>query len=156
MARSVEPYQPARPPQRIDENTAIEKAEKHVRRSLKGYLRNIEKLGKGLLIVGPAPKGKPSRELILRDPETGTEESLGYGLEVFQTLPNLKALQYLADRAMGRPAQSMAITGDGGGPLEVVPWRPMTEAEAEAMREKAREHAEPDYIDGEGFVIGED
>ena len=141
----ITPFQHQRPAQRITEDTAIEKAETHVRKRLRGYLRKIEELAKGIRIVGTTPKGHVPRELILRDPESGDEQSLGFGLVVYQTEPNLKALQYLSDRAMGRPPQRMELTGDGGGPMEhIIPWRPMTQEEANQVEQ---------VFDVEGEVI---
>ena len=145
MAKAdIVPFQHQRPAQRINESTAIEKAETHVRKRLRGYLRKIEELAKGVLLVGQTPKGHAPRELILRDPETGEEENLGF-LVVYKTAPSLKALQYLSDRAMGKPPQRMELTGDGGGPMEIMPWRPMTEAEAAEMEQ---------VFDVEGEVVG--
>mgnify|MGYP001613334974 FL=1 len=45
-------------------------------------------------------------------------------MTLYTTAPNLAALQYLSDRAMGKVPQRYEITGDEGGPVEVVPWMP--------------------------------
>ena len=140
MPKTLVPYEERRPPQRISNKAAIEKAETHVRKwgNLKKHLKKIEELAQGVYLVAPQRKGG-WLELILRDPETGKEELLGTGLTVYQTEPSLQANQYLVDRALGRTPQRYEITGDEGGPVEVVPWLPEIEPPV-------------DYI--EGKVIG--
>ena len=140
MTRSVVPYEERRPPQRISNKEAIEKAESHVRKwgNLKKHLKKIEELAMGVYMVTPTRKGGPS-DLILRDTETGKEELLGRDLTIYKVGPNLLANQYLVDRALGKTPQRYEITGDDGGPVEVVPWLPAIEAPV-------------DYIEGE--VIG--
>jgi hypothetical protein len=75
------------------------------------------------LLTEPS-RTKANTELIVRNTETGEERVLGTNLTVYQTSPSLTALQYLADRAMGKTPTRLEVTGDSGGPVEVVPWLP--------------------------------
>ena len=126
MSEPVEviPYEEVRPPKRLTEKQAVTKAETRVRRSLARHIRKLEELAKGVYIVEPTRKGHKPKVLILRDSESGEEEVLGFGLEVYKTLPSREALQYLIDRGMGRPPQRQELTGAEGTPITVIPWMP--------------------------------
>jgi hypothetical protein len=110
-------------PERISKRSAVEKAETHLRRGLHRSLRGIEALAKGILLTEPS-RTKANTELIVRNTETGEERVLGTNLTVYQTSPSLTALQYLADRAMGKTPTRLEVTGEGGGGIAVVPWLP--------------------------------
>ena len=74
--------------------------------------------------MGPVPRGQKPQYLILRDPESGHEEVLGFGMVVYKTPPNLTALQYLVDRGMGKVPTRLEVTGEDGGAISIIPWRP--------------------------------
>ena len=114
-----------RAPRRVTSKMAVEKAEAHVRRRLKKYIVGLEDLAKGVVIAEPSRRGA-GYQVVLRDEEDGTERVVGRNLTLYTTPPNLAALQYLSDRAMGKVPQRYEITGDEGGPVEVVPWMPPT------------------------------
>ena len=138
MPAQVEPVTNNRPPRLVDRRTAIEKAEGWARKQLQGNLRRLVELARGVYAVGPAPKGQRPRYLVLRDPESGHEEVIGFGIVVYKTVPNLAALQYLVDRGMGKVPTRVEITGADEGPVQFMPWRPELVAAVEV-----------DYIEGE-------
>ena len=123
----IEPVAATRPPRLIDRRGAIEKAEGWARRRLQSNLRKLFELAAGVLAVAPAPRGQKPRHLILRDPESGDEEVIGFGLVVYKTPPNLAALQYLVDRGMGKVPTRLEVTGEDGGAISIIPWRPALE-----------------------------
>ena len=132
MPKTLVPYEEKRPPQRISNKEAIEKAETHVRKwgNLKRHLKKIEELAMGVYMVAPQRKGGPS-QLILRDSDTGKEELLGEGLTIYQTEPSLQANQYLIDRALGKTPQRYEIETEVGGAVSIIPWLPEIEAPTE-------------------------
>ena len=123
----VEAVPPTRPPRVIDRRGAIEKAEGWARNRLSGNLKKLLELAAGVYIVAPVPKGQKPEYLILRNPETGHEEVLGFGLVVYRTPPSLAALQYLVDRGMGKVPTRLEVTGEDGGAISIIPWRPALE-----------------------------
>lgn len=66
------------------------------------------------------------------NPKTGEED-------VYRTLPDRQALIYLVNRGLGTPPQRYEITGDEGGPLEIVPWMPSEVIEGEIVKEEENE-----------------
>ena len=150
----VEAVPPTRPPRVIDRRGAIEKAEGWARNRLSGNLKKLLELAAGVYIVAPVPKGQKPEYLILRNPETGHEEVLGFGLVVYRTPPNLAALQYLVDRGMGKTPTRVEITGEDGGAISVIPWRPaLEEADVAGYIEgEVRDASEEE--DGEGDATG--
>ena len=125
MTREIVPVVEPRAPRRVTSKMAVEKAEAHVRRRLKKYIVGLEDLAHGVTMAEPSRRGA-GYQVILRDEEDGTERVVGRNLTLYTTPPNLAALQYLSDRAMGKVPQRYEITGDEGGPVEVVPWMPPT------------------------------
>lgn len=121
-SRTIEAYKPGKPPKAVTESNALEKAEKRTRRSLIRHISKMEELAKGVYVVGPTHKGKSPRQIIARDLETGEEELIGYGIEVYQTTPSRQALEYLIDRGMGKVPSKQEITGPEGGALQIIPW----------------------------------
>mgnify|MGYP001566569089 CR=1 FL=1 len=117
-----------RPPQVVNKTSAIARADAWTRRRLQRNLAKLMELAEGVLVAAPAPKGEKPRQLILRDLETGKEEVVGIGLVVYRQQPSLVALQYLVDRGMGKVPSRLEITGNEGGPVAVIPWRPALEA----------------------------
>lgn len=57
------------------------------------------------------------------NPETGDVEQKVYVIE-----PDYKALAFLIENVMGKVPQRVEMTGDGGGPIKVIPWMTMAEA----------------------------
>ena len=67
-------------------------------------------------------------------------------LKVYTTAPDRAALEYLIERGLGKVPQRHEITGEAGGPLEILPWAPDSFLETQ----------QKDYIDAEAKVIGEE
>ena len=128
MVKHSEAGPTARPPQVGNKTGAIARADAWTRRRLQRNLAKLMELAEGVLVAATAPKGEKPRQLILRDLETGKEEVVGFGLVVYRQPPNLTALQYLVDRGMGKVPSRLEITGNEGGPVAVIPWRPALEA----------------------------
>ena len=123
MAREIVAVPEIRAPRRVTSRVAVEKAEAHVRRNLKKYLKKLEELAQGVVIAEPSKK-LGDFEVVVRYPQTGQETVVGQNLTLYTTAPSLPALQYLSDRAMGKTPQRYEITGDEGGAIEVIPWLP--------------------------------
>lgn len=51
--------------------------------------------------------------------------------KIYTTDPDFKALAFLIENVIGKVPQRLEMTGDGGGPIRVIPW--MTTAEATRM-----------------------
>jgi hypothetical protein len=139
-SRDVIPYTPGYPPRVIDEKEAISKAEARTRRRLPRYIKKLEELGAGIYLVEPKRSGSLDTELILRSSD-GTERVLGQNVAVYSTPPDLKALAYLVDRAMGKSPQRYEITGKEGGALTIMPWASVPKEDPE------------DTIEGESIEI---
>lgn len=86
----------------IDRAAAVDKAEMYVLRNLPKYLKKIQELAMGIAVV--------------KDTKAGPK--------VYMEAPNLQALTYLADRGLGKIPQRHELTGEGGGPVTVLPWAP--------------------------------
>jgi len=95
---------PKRKPRReISQATAVKKAELYVSRKLPKYIKKLEELAMGIMMV------KTDRE--------GNENVYAVG-------PDRAALEYLVDRGMGRAPQRFEIqAGDGGNQLPPA-WAP--------------------------------
>ncbi len=90
-------------PKRIRHKQAIEKAEMYAARNLPKYLKLLEGLARGVLVVEENKKGEE---------------------EVYRTIPDRQALQYLTDRGMGKPVNKTEITGEDGTPIVITPYVP--------------------------------
>ncbi len=86
----------------IDRAEAVEKAEMYVLKNLPKYLRKIQELAMGVMVA--------------KDTKLGPK--------IYAEPPNLQALTYLADRGLGKIPQRHELTGEGGGPVTVLPWAP--------------------------------
>ena len=135
MSKEVVIVPDVRPPRRVTNKAAVDKAEAYVRRNLARYLKRLEGLAHGIVMAAPSRRASESYDVILRIKETGEERVVGSNLILYTTPPNLQALQYLSDRAMGKAPQRYEITGEEGGAIEIIPWLPA-----------------PNYIEGE--IIG--
>ena len=104
----------------IDRATAIDKAEMYIYRNLPKYFKKLHELAMGIAVV--------------KDTKAGPK--------VYMEPPNLQALIYLADRGLGKIPQRHEITGQEGGPVEVIPWAPVGmifEGEAEEVSIESEE-----------------
>ncbi len=86
----------------IDRATAVDKAEMYVLRNLPRYLKKIQELAMGIQIA----------------------KETKLGPKIYAEPPSLPALTYLADRGLGKIPQRHELTGEGGGPVTVLPWAP--------------------------------
>jgi hypothetical protein len=43
---------------------------------------------------------------------------------IYQQIPDRQALEFLIEHGLGKVPQRQELTGEGGGPLEIVPWLP--------------------------------
>lgn len=124
MGKEIIPYQKGTPPRVINEKEAIGKAEARTRKRLLKYIKKLEELAAGVYMVEPKRTMGADTELVMRDTESGEERVIGQNLVVYKLQPDLKALAYLIDRAMGKAPQRYEITGEEGGPVQVIPWMP--------------------------------
>lgn len=85
----------------------IEKAELRAARNLPKYIATLERLALGIWVEET-------------DPESGER------LYIYQQKPDRAALALLIDRGMGKVPGRLEITGDGGGPVNILPWLPST------------------------------
>ena len=136
------PFIEQRPPRRITDASAIERAETRLKRRLHYHVKKLEELAKGVVVAEPARR--KGYDVILRDPTDGSERLVGQNLTLYSTPPNLQALQYLTERAMGKVPSQLEVTGDAGGPLEVIPWMPAAVAQLE------------EYIEGDAKLLEEE
>lgn len=86
---------------RIRRKDAIERAEMFTARHLPRYLKRLEELAHGIEMAE-----------VRGDGET----------VVYAVSPDRQALQYLIERGMGKVPQRVELTGDEGGPMEILPW----------------------------------
>lgn len=126
--RTIEPLIPVAPPRLITKADALARSEKKLRSSLKTNIARLQELADGLYLVGPTPKGEVGKYLVLRDSD-GNEDVLGFGIVVYRVPPSREALTYLIDRALGKPPSRVEVAGDGGGPVQIIPWRPLESAD---------------------------
>ena len=125
---------------RIRRKDAIERAEMFTARHLPKYLNTLEALAFGVQVA-----------------EVIKGESV-----VYLTPPDRAALQYLVERGMGKVASKIELTGEEGGPVEILPWAAagaLTEVEdievleGEVLNGTQREEALPKGIQ-EGIEEG--
>ena len=90
-------------PKRIRHKQAIEKAEMYAARTLPKYIKLLEGLARGVLVVMTNKKGDE---------------------EVYRIPPDRQALQYLMDRGMGKTVNKTEITGEDGAAIVVTPYIP--------------------------------
>ena len=106
--------------QQIDRMAAIDKAEMYIVRKLPRYLKKLHELAIGITAVRNTKDGQ----------------------QVYEIPPDRIALEYLVDRGLGRTPQRHEVTGQAGGPLEVLPWMPagmLKQPEMEAIEGHATE-----------------
>lgn len=97
---------------RLTPKEALSRAEERLARDVLRRIQAMERLAEGVWV----------------------EETLdGERRIVYRKPPDRLALQYLIDRAMGRPPQSYEVTGEGGGPIEFLPWLPSTAQQPEVI-----------------------
>jgi hypothetical protein len=71
-------------------------------------------------------------------------------VRVYQMAPDRLALQFLIENVIGKTPQRLELTGKGGGPMEVVPWAPLTQMEAAGLLPEGGQ-----VVEGVYSVIGE-
>lgn len=69
---------------------------------------------------------------------------------VYQMGPDRLALQFLIENVIGKTPQRLELTGKGGGPMEVIPWAPLTQMEAAGLLPEGGQ-----VVEGVYSVIGE-
>ena len=119
----------------IDRAEAMEKAEMFVVRNLPKYLKKMHELALGGFYVQKTDqKGN---------------------LKVYTALPDRAAIEYLIERGLGKIPQRHEITGEGGGPLEVLPWAPASllnqgfiDGEAKDVSEESEDEEAEDGAEG--------
>lgn len=89
-------------PKRIRHKQAIEKAEMYAARNLPKYLKLLEGLARGVLMVGKTKDGE----------------------EIYRVAPDRQAIQFLVERGAGKAATKLEITGEDGAPIVVTPYIP--------------------------------
>ncbi len=87
---------------KVSQHEAIRRAELYVTQKLPKYLKKLEELANGIVVMKPNKRGVPV---------------------VYSVPPDRQALEYLVDRGMGKPPQRFEFTGEGG-PKEPIPWAP--------------------------------
>lgn len=88
-----------RPPKADKFAGAIAKAEGRIAKNLVRYIENMEALADGVWVEEIDKEG---------------------GRIVYQRPPDRQANEYLLNRIMGKPTERQEISGEGGGPLQVV------------------------------------
>lgn len=48
---------------------------------------------------------------------------------IYQNGPDRQALQFLIENVIGKTPQRIEMTGKQGGPMEIIPWMPLTQME---------------------------
>ena len=86
----------------IDRAAAMEKAELYIVKRLPQYLRKIHALAMGVFAV------KETKD----------------GPKIYAVPPDRTALEYLVNRGLGSIPQRHEVTGQAGGPMEILPWMP--------------------------------
>jgi len=92
----------ARVVKKITRQEAMERAEMYVARNLPKYLKKLHELAMGIALV----------------------KETKLGPKVYVEAPDRQALQYLIDRGLGKLPERVELTGEEGGPVEVLPWAP--------------------------------
>ena len=90
-------------PKAITQREAVEKAEMWVAKKLPKYLKKLQELAMGVVVVEIDKGGKK---------------------RIYTKAPDRAALEYLLDRGMGKAPQRLEMTGGGGGPMEFIAWAP--------------------------------
>lgn len=112
---------------RLTPKEALERAEERVAKQLLKRIATMERLAEGIWF-----------EEVLPD---------GVKRVVYKKAPDRVAVQYLIDRGMGKPPQAYEVTGDGGGPIEFMPWLPsatVAKKEIIDVPERSREVPAPE------------
>lgn len=52
---------------------------------------------------------------------------------IYQAQPDRQALQFLIENVIGKTPQRVEMTGKDGGPMEVIPWAPVSGLEAAGL-----------------------
>ena len=86
----------------ISRAEAMEKAELYIVKRLPQYLRKIHALAMGVLL------SKETKD----------------GPKIYMVPPDRTALEYLVNRGLGSLPQRHEVTGQAGGPMEILPWMP--------------------------------
>ena len=89
-------------PKRVTQREAMDRAEMFVAKNLPKYIRKLDELAMGVYV----------------------EKQTKDGPEVYLTPPNPQVLEYLIERGMGKVPQRYELTGEEGGPVQVIPWLP--------------------------------
>src|SRR3972149_1579876 len=92
---------------KISQASAVKHAELYVSRRLPKYLKKLEELAMGVLV------------LTVRKDKEGSETAT-----VYQTPPDRAALEYLIDRGMGKAPQRFEIEANQGPPQLPQAWAP--------------------------------
>ena len=87
---------------RIRHKQAIEKAEMYAARNLPKYLKLLETLARGVLMVEETKDGE----------------------EIYRVAPDRQAIQFLVERGAGKAATKLEITGEDGAPIVITPYIP--------------------------------
>ena len=46
--------------------------------------------------------------------------------KIYQRIPDRQALEFLIEHGLGKVPQRQELTGEGGGPIDIIPWLPAT------------------------------
>lgn len=108
----------AKVPKRIKHAQAIEKAELYAAKNLAKYLKKLHELAMGVVVIGYEGEDQEGNPVVV----------------AYKEKPDLRALQILVDRGMGKVVDKVEITGEEGGPIGILPWIPGPELiEGEAI-----------------------
>jgi hypothetical protein len=106
----------------MTEKRTLEEAEDRIRAELPALIDRLLDLARGVLVY---------------------EEEGPNGVErVYRIPPDFKALSYLLDRVMGRPAQRMEMSGEGLSLPTIITMMPRAEAIAAGLLNAPREQEE--------------
>ena len=86
---------------RVSQRTAVLRSTAYAAKNLARYIKKLEELAMGVLVMESDEEGKPS---------------------VYAKPPDRAALEYLVDRVMGKAPQHFEVTGEDGTPVQFVPW----------------------------------
>lgn len=45
-------------------------------------------------------------------------------VRIYQQIPDRQALEFLIEHGLGKVPQRQELTGEGGGPIDIIPWLP--------------------------------
>ncbi len=79
--------------------------------------------------------------------ETGQIEAKIYTVD-----PDYKALAFLMENFMGKTPQRLEITGDGGGPIKIIPYMTMGEAQRMKLIEAPEDEDDADTDEEESIA----